>query len=117
MKGRPALARVEEAERRSAWVVAVALIRLCISVIVSVALGPYMRERPDAALVGLAVAAVAVIGMPLLARRKRQLAARHVASAGQSSRRQCRRGGRRWRRRSPSTSRSIPTSADGGLRG
>jgi divalent metal cation (Fe/Co/Zn/Cd) transporter len=67
------LAHVEEAERRSAWVVAVALIGLCVYIVASVGIGLYSRERPDTSLVGLGVAAVAVIGVPLLARRKRQL--------------------------------------------
>jgi divalent metal cation (Fe/Co/Zn/Cd) transporter len=68
------LARVETAERRSAWVVAGALIGLCLYIVVSVGIGLYTRARPDTSILGLGVAAVAVIGMPLLARRKRQLA-------------------------------------------
>jgi divalent metal cation (Fe/Co/Zn/Cd) transporter len=75
------LARVEEAERRSAWVVALALIGLCVYIVASVAIGLYTRERPDTSLLGLAVAAAAVIGMPLLARRKRQLATRLDSAA------------------------------------
>lgn len=68
------LARVEEAERRSAWVVAVALMGLCLYIVASVGISLYTQTRPDTSVIGLAVAAVAVIGMPLLARRKRQLA-------------------------------------------
>jgi divalent metal cation (Fe/Co/Zn/Cd) transporter len=68
------LARVETAERRSAWVVAVALVVLCLYIVASVGIGLYTRARPDTSILGLGVAAVAVIGMPLLARRKRQLA-------------------------------------------
>jgi divalent metal cation (Fe/Co/Zn/Cd) transporter len=68
------LARVETAERRSAWVVAVALVVLCLCIVASVGIGLYTRARPDTSILGLGVAAVAVIGMPLLARRKRQLA-------------------------------------------
>jgi hypothetical protein len=62
-------------------VVAAALISQCIYVIVSVAIGLDMGERPDASLDGLAVAAAAVIGMPHLARRKRQLAGRLASAA------------------------------------
>jgi divalent metal cation (Fe/Co/Zn/Cd) transporter len=75
------IARVEEAERRSAWVVAFALIALCLYIVGSVGIGLHVRERPDSSLVGLGVAAVAVIGMPLLARRKRQPAAQLDSAA------------------------------------
>jgi divalent metal cation (Fe/Co/Zn/Cd) transporter len=75
------LERVDDAERRSAWVVAFALISLCVYIVVSVGIGLYARARPDTSLVGLAVAAVAAIGMPLLARRKRQLAAQLDSAA------------------------------------
>jgi divalent metal cation (Fe/Co/Zn/Cd) transporter len=68
------LARVEVAERRSSWVVALALIGLCLYIVASVGIALYTRDRPETSVVGLGVAAVAVIGMPLLARRKRQLA-------------------------------------------
>jgi len=72
---------VDEVERRSAWVVTFALIGLCVYIIASVAIALYSRERPDISLIGLSVAAVAVIGMPVLARRKRQLAAQLDSAA------------------------------------
>ena len=75
------LERVEIAERRSAWVVAVALIGLIVYIIGSVAIGLVTQERPNTSFIGLTVAAVAVIGMPILARRKRQLAAQLDSSA------------------------------------
>jgi len=68
------LARVETAERQSAWVVAVALVVLCLYIVGSVGIGLLTQTRPDTSVLGLGVAAVAVISMPLLARRKRQLA-------------------------------------------
>jgi len=68
------LTRVETAERQSAWVVAVALVVLCLYIVGSVGIGLLTQTRPDTSVLGLGVAAVAVISMPLLARRKRQLA-------------------------------------------
>jgi len=70
------LERVEQAERRAAWVVAVALIGLCLYVVGSAVLGMLIQSRPETAPAGLVVAVVAAVGMPLLARRKRDLAAR-----------------------------------------
>lgn len=74
------LERVEAAERRAAWVVAFALLGLILYVIGSSALHLFTQAKPDVSLVGLVVAALAVIGMPLLAWRKRQIAA-HLNSA------------------------------------
>jgi len=75
------LERVEVAERRSAWVVVVALIGLIVYIIGSVGIGLVTQARPDTSFIGLTVAAVAVIGMPILARRKRQLAAQLDSAA------------------------------------
>lgn len=75
------LERAETAERRSAWVVAFALLGLSAYIVASAGVGLYTRARPDASLIGLSVAAVAVVGMPLLARRKRQLAAQLDSAA------------------------------------
>ena len=75
------LERVEVAERRSVWVVAVALIGLIVYIIGSVAIGLVTQEHPDTSFIGLTVATVAVIGMPILARRKRQLAAQLDSAA------------------------------------
>lgn len=75
------LQRVEEAERRSAWIVAAALIALSLYIVASVGVGLLTQAHPDPSLLGLGVAAVAVIGMPLLARRKRQLAAQLDSAA------------------------------------
>jgi divalent metal cation (Fe/Co/Zn/Cd) transporter len=75
------LAHIEEAERRSTWMVAFALIALCLYIAVSVWIGLVTQERPDSSFIGLTIAAVAVIGMPILARRKRQLAAQLDSAA------------------------------------
>jgi divalent metal cation (Fe/Co/Zn/Cd) transporter len=75
------LERVELAERRSAWVVACALLGLSAYIVASAGVSLYTHARPDTSLIGLSVAAAAVIGMPLLARRKRQLAAQLDSAA------------------------------------
>ncbi len=74
------LERVEEAERRAAWVVAFALGGLMLYVIGSSGLDLLTQAKPETSLMGLLVAAIAVIGMPLLAWRKRQIAT-HLDSA------------------------------------
>lgn len=68
------LTRVEAAERRAAWVVAGALGLLSLYVVVSSAFGLLGHARPERSVVGIALALVAVVGMPLLAWRKRMLA-------------------------------------------
>lgn len=70
------LEQVEAAERRAAWVVAVALSGLCCYIIGSAVLGLSTHGSPDISWPGLGIAALAVVGMPLLAWRKRVLAAR-----------------------------------------
>ncbi|HEV2403922.1 MAG TPA: cation transporter [Ktedonobacterales bacterium] len=69
------LARVEWAERRAAWIAGIGLALLCAYVVVLSALSLLTRVRADASPVGIALAAVALAGMPLLARRKRRIAA------------------------------------------
>lgn len=68
------LEQVERAERRAAWVVALALVGLMLYMVGSSGLDLITRAKPETSLVGLVVAAIAVIGMPLLAWRKRQIA-------------------------------------------
>lgn len=68
------LEQVERAERRAAWVVAFALWGLILYVVGSAGLHLFTQAKPEVSLVGLVVAAIAVIGMPLLAWRKRQIA-------------------------------------------
>ncbi|MGO8948788.1 MAG: cation transporter [Ktedonobacterales bacterium] len=68
------LDQVDQAERRAAWVVAVALSALCLYIVVSAAASLLTRQPAESSLPGLVIAALAVIGMPLLAWRKRHLA-------------------------------------------
>jgi len=70
------LEQVERAENRAAWITGVALILLCLYIVVSAAVGLRTRAEPDRSFAGIAVAVAAVIGMPVLARRKRVIAGR-----------------------------------------
>lgn len=73
--------RVERAERRAAWVTGLGLLLLCVYVVVSAGAGLLLHNRPEASPVGIGLAVVAVAGMPLLARRKRAIAARLDSAA------------------------------------
>ena len=75
------LARVERAENRAAWVTGIGLVLLCAYIIGSAGVGLWTHSRPEKAPVGIALALVAVVGMPLLARRKRAIAARLDSAA------------------------------------
>lgn len=68
-------ARVERAEHRAAWVVAVALALLCVYVLGTALYGLVAHTRPAASAVGIALALAAVLVMPWLALTKRRLAA------------------------------------------
>jgi divalent metal cation (Fe/Co/Zn/Cd) transporter len=69
-----AQSRVEAAEQRARWVVAVALVVLCAYVLVTSLYGLLARVQPDASLVGIGVSLAAVAFMPWLFWRKRRLA-------------------------------------------
>lgn len=71
-----ALGRVERAENHAAWVAGIGLVLLCGYVVVTVTLSLLLREKPESSLVGLGLSVVAVILMPLLAWRKRNIANR-----------------------------------------
>jgi divalent metal cation (Fe/Co/Zn/Cd) transporter len=75
------LARVERAENRAAWITGLALVLLCLYVVASVAAALLTRTEPDRSYAGIAVAVAAVIGMPVLARRKRGIAAQINSAA------------------------------------
>lgn len=75
------LERVERAENRAAWVTGVALLLLCLYVVVSAVTALLTRTEPDRSYAGLAIALAAVLGMPILARRKRAIAARIDSAA------------------------------------
>lgn len=69
------LARVERAENRAAWVTGIGLVLLCLYVGVGAGVALFTRAEPDRSYAGIAIALAAVVGMPLLARRKRMIAA------------------------------------------
>ena len=72
--------RVERAENRAAWVTGIALILLCLYIVVSAGVSLWTHSRPESAPAGIALAFVALVGMPVLARRKSAIA-RRVDSA------------------------------------
>ncbi len=75
------LVRVERAENRAAWVTGIGLVLLCLYIVASAGVGLWTHSRPENAPVGIALALVALVGMPLLARRKRAIAARIDSAA------------------------------------
>src|SRR5262249_27605974 len=66
---------------RAAWITGVGLVLLCFYVVASAALGLLTHNRAEASAVGIALAVVAVIGMPLLTWRKRAIATRLGSAA------------------------------------
>jgi divalent metal cation (Fe/Co/Zn/Cd) transporter len=75
------LERVERAEHRAAWVVGVGLSLLCVYVVASAGSSLLTHSRPDSSIIGIALASAVVIGMPLLAWRKRVIATRIDSAA------------------------------------
>ena len=75
------LERVERAEHRAAWVVGVGLSLLCVYVVASAGASLLTHSRPDSSIIGIALASAAVIGMPILAWRKRVIATRIDSAA------------------------------------
>jgi divalent metal cation (Fe/Co/Zn/Cd) transporter len=76
-----ALERVERAENRAAWVTGISLALLCAYVVAMAVLAIVARTKPETSLVGIGLAIVAVIGMPMLARTKRRIAAQIGSAA------------------------------------
>lgn len=74
------LARVEQAENRAAWITGSSLVLLCLYVLADAIASSVTRTEPDRSYAGIAIALAAVIGMPILARRKRAIA-RQINSA------------------------------------
>jgi divalent metal cation (Fe/Co/Zn/Cd) transporter len=66
--------RVERAEHRAAWIVAISLALLCLYVLVTAIYGLVTRAQPESSLAGIAISAAAVILMPVLGTAKRRLA-------------------------------------------
>jgi divalent metal cation (Fe/Co/Zn/Cd) transporter len=73
--------QVERAEQRASWVVAIALALLCLYVLVTAIWGLVTRARPDESIVGISMAAAAMIVMPVLGISKRRIAARIQSGA------------------------------------
>jgi len=68
--------RVEQAEKRATWVVAITLALLCIYVLVTAVYGLLVRARPENSILGIGISAAAVLFMPYLAVTKRRIARR-----------------------------------------
>jgi divalent metal cation (Fe/Co/Zn/Cd) transporter len=68
------LERVERAENRAAWITGVGLVLLCVYVVVSAVIGILVQSKPEGSRVGIGLAVVALVIMPLLAWRKRVIA-------------------------------------------
>jgi divalent metal cation (Fe/Co/Zn/Cd) transporter len=75
------LERVERAEHRAAWAVGVGLSLLCVYVVASAAASLLTHTKPASSNIGIAVAIATVIGMPILAWRKRVIATRIDSAA------------------------------------
>jgi divalent metal cation (Fe/Co/Zn/Cd) transporter len=73
--------RVERAEHRAEWFVAVSLGLLCLYVLGTAIFGLAARSRPDSSPAGILVSLVAVIVMPYLGVSKRRVAARIESDA------------------------------------
>ncbi len=67
------MARVEQAERRAAWVVAASLGLLCAYVLVFAVYGLLTRSKPEGSILGIGVSAAALLIMPYLAVIKRRI--------------------------------------------
>jgi divalent metal cation (Fe/Co/Zn/Cd) transporter len=64
-------AAVERLEARTTRISAVLLVALCAYVVLSSIAGLWLRIMPSGSIVGIAIAAIALIAMPVLARAKR----------------------------------------------
>lgn len=73
--------RVEHAERRAALVVGWSLMLLAVYVVISAAWGLWHRTQPETTSLGIAIAAAALIIMPLFVRVKRRIADRIGSAA------------------------------------
>jgi len=68
--------RVERAEHRATWVVAISLGLLCVYVLVTSVYGLITHASPESSPLGIAISAAAVLLMPFLAAGKRRIARR-----------------------------------------
>ncbi len=72
---------VQRAEHKSAWIVAILLVILCLYVLVSSVFGLITHAKPESSVLGLSVAAAAVVVMPYIAVMKRRAAIRISSNA------------------------------------
>jgi divalent metal cation (Fe/Co/Zn/Cd) transporter len=75
------LASVERAENRAAWVAGIGLVLLCAYVVVVSLVSLLFRNEAERSVVGIALAIAALIIMPVLAWRKRVIAAQLGSAA------------------------------------
>lgn len=75
------LVRVARAEHRAAWVTGIGLALLCIYVVASAAASFFTGIRAETSLVGIVLAVLAILIMPVLAWRKRMIAAQIGSAA------------------------------------
>jgi len=68
--------RVEQAERRAAWVIAISLGLLCGYLLISAIYGLIIHSKPENTLLGIGISAAAVVIMPTLTVIKRRLSNR-----------------------------------------
>src|SRR5712691_5126648 len=73
--------RIERAEHRAAWVVAISLALLCLYVLGTAIYGLIIQAHPDSSLAGIIISIAALIVMPGLGVTKRRLAARLDSAA------------------------------------
>jgi divalent metal cation (Fe/Co/Zn/Cd) transporter len=73
--------RVARAENRAAWVTGAGLLLLCLYIVAGAAYNLLAHSAPESAPAGIVLALAAVVGMPLLARRKRAIAAQIDSAA------------------------------------
>lgn len=70
------LQHVESAENRAAWIAGIGLILLCLYVVATSGLALHLQNKPESSYAGIGLAVVALLGMPVLAWRKRIIASR-----------------------------------------
>jgi len=68
--------RIERAEHRASWIVAITLGLLCVYVLVSAVYGLIIHSKPESTLLGIGISAAAVVIMPYLAGIKRRVSSR-----------------------------------------
>jgi divalent metal cation (Fe/Co/Zn/Cd) transporter len=75
------LLRVDNAEQRAAWITGILVLMLCVYVLATSVLSLAFSVRPEPSLPGLVLAVSAVVFMPVLAWRKREIAGRINSAA------------------------------------